>query len=149
MKILQSLSCLITDSTAKETVSGGIFDEIKGCNINPNVLSGVISVECFGEVYLLDEPSSHRRILANIKSINAERLFNKDEALMLINKASVPFLDIENREIMVYLQDTRYYLIAESFTRREGGQVRLIKRVLLCKINLGYCHASGTRIILR
>ena len=149
MKIVQSLRCLITESTAKETVSGGIFDEIKGHNINPDVLRGAISVECFGEVYLLDEFSSHRRILANIKSINAEHLFNKDEALMLINKASVPFLDIENREIIIYLKDTRYYIIAESFTRREGGQVRLIKRVLLCKINLGYCHTTGTRIVLR
>jgi hypothetical protein len=148
MKILENFICSASvDDCAKETREGGVFKEIKDYNINPDFLKNPLRVDCSGALATLDQTLSHISIWEKAEQGRFNAFFSKDEAMMLLNKAA-SFLDVENREIIVYLQEDRsQYLVAESFLRKK--EEGLIKRILLCKIAPNYQHRFGTGIILK
>ena len=146
MKIIQHLNCLAPeDDFAKEVSFGRIFNEIKDHNINSDILKHPARINCSGSLYITEKIHSHNNTWGITKDLNLRNIFHKDEALMLLNKAALPFLDTENREIIIYLQNRLYYLVAESFLRKEEG---LVKRILLCKVNPSYQHPKGTGLII-
>ena len=147
MKMIQQLVCSIAsgDDFAKEAQFGGVFNEIKDHNINPDILKHPLKTNCSGLLYVLDKVYSHKDIWGLTKTKNLRRVFCKDDALMLLNKAAT-FIGVENREMFVYLQDQQYYLVAESFIRKKDEG--LIRRILLCNIKPDYQHRAGTGIIV-
>jgi len=144
MKKIGLLSCSSGDDFARDRPLG-LFDEIRYDNIDQTVFQELTSLECNGVLYELDKQYTHQEIIGGA-GINYR--FEESRAMMLLNHSTVhEFLSTPDCECLVYLQDERYYLLAESFKRKQGREEKLIKRILLCKRKATYPFSKGTRVI--
>ena len=147
MKKLLSLECLATDDIAREQRDGGVFNEIKYENIHASLLKDLRPIPCSGVLYVLEKQQNHQQIWADLNQDKTRYIFDTSTAMMLLHNAA-DFLDVADRDLIVYLEDCSYYLNAESFTRGKKPNLEFIKRILTCKINPQYLYPSGTGIIV-